>query len=77
MFWLAVIGGGLIAFHAMLLLILWSRRRRLENKKEFGALVFPRLEVFLLLLALPSICQASSTLIRGKAPLSAFVKIYF
>ncbi|XP_020584958.1 uncharacterized protein LOC110027752 isoform X2 [Phalaenopsis equestris] len=66
-FWLAVIGGGLIALHAILLLILRSRRTRLEKKKEFGALVCPRFEIFLLLLALPSICQASSTLIRGQS----------
>ncbi|PKU69057.1 uncharacterized protein LOC110110061 isoform X2 [Dendrobium catenatum] len=67
MFWLAVIGGGLIALHVIFLLILRLRRRCLEKKNEFGALVCPRLEIFLLLLALPSICQASSTLIRGRS----------
>lgn len=67
MFWLAAIVSGLIVLHAIFLLILRSRRRRLEEKKELGALVCPRLEVFILVLALPSICQASSTLIRGRS----------
>ncbi|KAK8970883.1 hypothetical protein KSP40_PGU018306 [Platanthera guangdongensis] len=68
MFWLAVIAGGLIVLHAIFLLILRSRRRKLEEQKELGALVCPRLEVFILVLAFPSICQASSTLIRGGSP---------
>ncbi|KAG0464201.1 hypothetical protein HPP92_020270 [Vanilla planifolia] len=75
MFWLAIIGGGFMALHAIIFLILRLRNRRVEKKKEIGALAFPRFEIFLLLLALPSICQASSTLIRGRSTAGVAVGI--
>ncbi|PKA64593.1 hypothetical protein AXF42_Ash007339 [Apostasia shenzhenica] len=67
MFWLAVIGGGLVALHFIFLLMLRFKRKRMEKQKEFGALVLPRFEIILLLLANPCICQASATLIRGQS----------
>ncbi|XP_020264836.1 uncharacterized protein LOC109840557 isoform X2 [Asparagus officinalis] len=67
MFWLAVIGGGLMVLHAVLLLISKLKRKKSEEQKEFGALVFPRFEIFLLILALPCICQASAAIIKGRS----------
>jgi hypothetical protein len=65
MFWLAVICGGLLVLHAFLLIILKFRKRNSEKPGIYGALVFPRFEIFLLFLALPGICKASSGLIKG------------
>lgn len=66
MFWLAVFAGGLVLLHAAVLWTLKFRRKNSEKQKEFGALVFPRLEIFLIFLALPCTCQASVAIIRGK-----------
>ncbi|URE16713.1 transposon protein [Musa troglodytarum] len=66
MFWLAIFGGGLIFLHVVILCIL-KLRKNIEKQKEFGALVFPRFEIFLILLALPCICQASAAIIKGRA----------
>ncbi|KAI5407113.1 hypothetical protein KIW84_053389 [Lathyrus oleraceus] len=65
MFWLVVICGGLMVLHAFLLIILKFRKRNSEKQRMYGALIFPRFEIFLLFLALPAICKASSGLIRG------------
>lgn len=65
MFWLAVIGGGLVLLHATILFVLRLRKNDSEKQRDFGALVFPRFEVFLIILALPCVCQASAALIRG------------
>ncbi|CAL5203314.1 unnamed protein product [Lathyrus oleraceus] len=65
MFWLVVICGGLMVLHAFLLIILKFRKRNSEKQRMYGALIFPRFEIFLLFLALPGICKASSGLIRG------------
>ncbi|KAL4634075.1 hypothetical protein ACB092_04G171100 [Castanea dentata] len=62
MFWLAIIGGCLILLHALLLAILKFRK---QKQSGYGLLTFPRFEIFLVNLALPSICEASSALIRG------------
>ncbi|XP_050258020.1 uncharacterized protein LOC126703144 [Quercus robur] len=62
MFWLAIIGGSLILLHALLLAILKFRK---QKQRGYGLLTFPRFEIFLVNLALPSICEASSALIRG------------
>ncbi|XP_075660538.1 uncharacterized protein LOC142630426 isoform X3 [Castanea sativa] len=62
MFWLAIIGGSLILLHALLLAILKFRK---QKQSGYGLLTFPRFEIFLVNLALPSICEASSALIRG------------
>ncbi|KAL0417123.1 UNVERIFIED_CONTAM: hypothetical protein Slati_3544200 [Sesamum latifolium] len=64
MFWLAVIGGSLILLHALLLMILKFRKQNKE-KQSYGALIFPRFEIFLLILALPCFCEASAALIQG------------
>ncbi|KAF9624515.1 hypothetical protein IFM89_011628 [Coptis chinensis] len=65
MFWLAVIGGSLMLLHAMLLFILRCRRKSSEEQNSYGALVLPRFEIFLVILALPSLCQASMALVKG------------
>ncbi|KAK1280027.1 hypothetical protein QJS04_geneDACA002794 [Acorus gramineus] len=65
MFWLAVIGGSLILLHALLVLILRFRRKDSEKEINYGALVVPRFEIFLTLLALPCISQASTAIVRG------------
>lgn len=65
MFWLGIIGGGLMVLHGLILFVIKLRRKKLGNRIEFGALVFPRFEIFLLFLALPCICQASAAIIRG------------
>lgn len=67
MFWLAVIGGSLILLHAWVLLVLKLRKDR-EKKWSYGALVFPRFEIFLTILAIPSICKASVNIVKGGSP---------
>ncbi|XP_004501911.1 uncharacterized protein [Cicer arietinum] len=74
-FWLAVICGGLMVLHAFLLIILKFRKRNSERHRTYGALIFPRFEIFLLFLALPGVCKASSGLIRGGAPSAMAVGI--
>ncbi|KAK2663734.1 hypothetical protein Ddye_002308 [Dipteronia dyeriana] len=64
MFWLAVIGGSLVLLHILLLLILKFRKRNYEKQRGYGALTFPRFEIFLVILALPCICKASAALLR-------------
>jgi hypothetical protein len=65
MFWLAIIGGSLILLHALLLVILKFRKKNSEKQKGYGALTFPRFEIFLIILSLPCVCEASAGLIRG------------
>ncbi|KAG1347025.1 hypothetical protein COCNU_06G008540 [Cocos nucifera] len=77
MFWLAVFGGGLVLLHAAILWILKFRRKKSEKQREFGALVFPRFEIFLIFLALPCTCQASAAIIRGKTTGGVVVGIAF
>ncbi|KAF8399728.1 hypothetical protein HHK36_015599 [Tetracentron sinense] len=64
MFWLAVIGGSLMLLHALVLSTLKLRMKNSERHR-YGALVLPRFEIFLIILALPCICQASEALIKG------------
>lgn len=64
MFWLAVIGGSLILLHALVLFVLRLRKDR-EKKWSYGALVFPRFEIFLTILAIPCICKASVNVVKG------------
>uniref|UniRef100_A0A7N2MPF1 Uncharacterized protein n=1 Tax=Quercus lobata TaxID=97700 RepID=A0A7N2MPF1_QUELO len=74
MFWLAIIGGGLINVHALLLLILNLKKKNSEEQRDYGALTSPRFEIIIVNLALTSICQASAALIRGhEAPLSFYL----
>ncbi|KAJ1264399.1 hypothetical protein BS78_09G260200 [Paspalum vaginatum] len=63
MFWLGVIGGGLILLHLLALLYLKLRYR--DREHGYGALVLPRLEIMVAILALPCISQAAAALIRG------------
>ncbi|PPD72156.1 hypothetical protein GOBAR_DD30938 [Gossypium barbadense] len=65
MFWLAVIGGSLILLHAFLFFILKYKKRDSEKQGSYGALIFPRFEIFLVIVALPCICQAAAALIAG------------
>ncbi|GJN22115.1 hypothetical protein PR202_gb09651 [Eleusine coracana subsp. coracana] len=73
MLWLGVIGGGLILAHAVTLAYLKLRYKRggraeqhEETRKGYGALVFPRLEMMVVILAMPCISQAAATMIsRG------------
>lgn len=65
MFWLAVLGGSWLLLHVLLLLILKFRKTNTEKQKIYGALVFPRFEIFLIILALPCVCEASAALLKG------------
>ncbi|XP_075660429.1 uncharacterized protein LOC142630329 isoform X1 [Castanea sativa] len=65
MFCLAIIGGSFILLHALLLVILKFRKKNTEKQRGYGVLTFPRFEIFLIILALPCICEASASLIRG------------
>ncbi|KAL4634078.1 hypothetical protein ACB092_04G171400 [Castanea dentata] len=73
MFWLAIIGGTFIQLHALLLVILKLRKRNSEMQRGYGVLTFPRFEIFLVNLALPCICEASASLIRGGTALGIVV----
>ncbi|KAL4274505.1 uncharacterized protein LOC107622163 [Arachis ipaensis] len=75
MFWLAVICGGLLVLHALLLMILKYGKRNSDKPRAYGALIFPRFEIFLVVLALPAICKASSDLISGGGPSAMAVGI--
>lgn len=75
MFWLAVIGGSLIVVHLFLLLVLKFRRNNLKVK-FYGALVFPRFELFLMMLAVPCFCYASAVVIKGGL-LTSFTVFFF
>lgn len=67
MFWLALIAGTLVLLHILLLSLLKLRKKSPESSSAgFGALTFPRLEIFLLILAFPCLSQVSSALLKGK-----------
>lgn len=67
MFWLALIGGSLILLHALLLFVLKLRKTKAEKKKVYGALIIPRFEIFLVILALPCVCESSAAIIKGSS----------
>ncbi|KHG01058.1 hypothetical protein F383_23226 [Gossypium arboreum] len=75
MFWLAVIGGSLILLHAFLFFILKYKKRDSEKQGSYGALIFPRFEIFLVIVALPCICQAAAALVAGGTPSGVVVGI--
>ncbi|MBA0690101.1 hypothetical protein Goari_007797, partial [Gossypium aridum] len=75
MFWLAVIGGSLILLHAFLFFILKYKKRDSEKQGSYGALICPRFEIFLIIVALPCICQAAAALIAGGTPSGVVVGI--
>ncbi|KAF4362713.1 hypothetical protein G4B88_018331 [Cannabis sativa] len=65
MFWLALIGGGLVFLHVLLIFILKIRKKSTENQKGYGALTFLRFEIFLIILALPCLSEVSAALVKG------------
>uniref|UniRef100_A0A7N2MPI4 Uncharacterized protein n=3 Tax=Quercus lobata TaxID=97700 RepID=A0A7N2MPI4_QUELO len=69
MFWLAIIGGGLINLHALLLLFLKLK------KKDYGVHTFSRFEIVMVNLALPAISKSSAGLIRGRTALGTAVGV--
>ncbi|XVF54085.1 hypothetical protein PTKIN_Ptkin05aG0152700 [Pterospermum kingtungense] len=75
LFWLAVIGGSLILLHAFLFFVLKCKKKDCEKQGSYGALIFPRFEIFLVILALPCICQASAALVAGGTPSGVVVGI--
>uniref|UniRef100_A0A0D9WKK1 Bacterial Ig-like domain-containing protein n=1 Tax=Leersia perrieri TaxID=77586 RepID=A0A0D9WKK1_9ORYZ len=75
-FWLAVIGGAIVLLHAAVLVYLKVRhyhRRRVRRRENdggeavigYGALVLPRAELMVAVLAMPCVSQAAAALIRG------------
>ncbi|XP_073141458.1 uncharacterized protein [Henckelia pumila] len=64
MFWLAVIGGSLMLLHALLLLVLKFKSKDVP-KWSYGASVFPRFEIFLLVLSLPGFSGSSAAIVKG------------
>ncbi|XP_056686161.1 uncharacterized protein [Spinacia oleracea] len=74
MFWLAIIGGSLIILHIFLLLVL-KLRRNSSRVKTYGALVLPRFEIFLIILAVPCICFASAVIIKGKTTAGTIIGV--
>ncbi|KAJ0459216.1 hypothetical protein HanLR1_Chr16g0607491 [Helianthus annuus] len=64
MFWLAVMSGGLIVLHILVLIILKLRKKK-ENDNTYVSLIFPRFEVFLVILAVPCVSAASAALLKG------------
>uniref|UniRef100_A0A0A8XPT7 TRP C-terminal domain-containing protein n=1 Tax=Arundo donax TaxID=35708 RepID=A0A0A8XPT7_ARUDO len=63
MFWLGVIGGSLILVHALTLVYLKLRYK--DKEQRHGALVLPRFEIMVVILAMPCVSQAAAALIRG------------
>ncbi|GKC11471.1 hypothetical protein Tco_1008253, partial [Tanacetum coccineum] len=64
MFWLAVICGGLIILHILFILILKLRKKK-EKESTTVSVIFPRFEVFLVILAVPCVSAASASLLKG------------
>uniref|UniRef100_A0A1D1YIJ6 Glutathione transport system permease protein gsiD n=1 Tax=Anthurium amnicola TaxID=1678845 RepID=A0A1D1YIJ6_9ARAE len=77
MFWLAIIGGGLMVIHAVILFTLKFRRKNSDGQNNYGSVVFPRFEIFLIFLALPCVCQASSAIIEGHSTGGIILGILF
>ncbi|XP_023519336.1 uncharacterized protein LOC111782764 isoform X2 [Cucurbita pepo subsp. pepo] len=67
MFWFGVFAGSLIFLHALFLLIMKCRKKIYNTQGSYGALTFPRFEIFLAFVALPSMSMASGALFRGGA----------
>lgn len=65
--WLALIGSELVIVHIFLFLVSKFGKRSTEKQKNYGALVLPSFEIFLLILALPCLWQASATILKGNS----------
>ncbi|KAI3761371.1 hypothetical protein L1987_51785 [Smallanthus sonchifolius] len=63
-FWLAVMSGGLIILHILFLLILKLRKKK-EKENTYVSVIFPRFEIFLVILAVPCVSAASASLLKG------------
>ncbi|KAL8230608.1 hypothetical protein R6Q57_000386 [Mikania cordata] len=64
MFWLAVMSGGLIILHILFLLILKLRKKK-QKESTYASILFPRFEIFLVILAVPCVSAASASLLKG------------
>ncbi|PWA81168.1 hypothetical protein CTI12_AA189050 [Artemisia annua] len=64
MFWLAVICGGLIILHILFILILKLRKKK-DKESTIVSVIFPRFEVFLVILSVPCVSAASASLLKG------------
>ncbi|KAK1433829.1 hypothetical protein QVD17_10747 [Tagetes erecta] len=64
MFWLAVMSGGLIILHILFLLVLKLRKKK-EKENTYVSVIFPRFEIFLVILAVPCVSAASASLLKG------------
>lgn len=58
--WLALIGSELVIVHIFLFLVSKFGKRSTEKQKNYGALVLPSFEIFLLILALPCLLPGIS-----------------
>ncbi|KAK9066471.1 hypothetical protein SSX86_013793 [Deinandra increscens subsp. villosa] len=64
MFWLAVMSGSLIVLHILFLIILKLRKKK-EKENSYVSVIFPRFEIFLVILAVPCVSAASASLLKG------------
>ncbi|MFS7971751.1 putative bacterial Ig-like domain 12 [Helianthus anomalus] len=72
MFWLAVMSGSLIILHILFLLILKLRKKK-EKENTYVSVIFPRFEIFLVILAVPCVSAASASLLKGGSALAITV----
>ncbi|XP_076960510.1 uncharacterized protein LOC143636915 [Bidens hawaiensis] len=63
MFWLAVMSGGLIILHILFLIILKLRKKK-EKENTYVSVIFPRFEIFLVILAVPCVSAAAASLLK-------------
>ncbi|XP_076922661.1 uncharacterized protein LOC143584511 [Bidens hawaiensis] len=63
MFWLAVMSGGLIILHVLFLIILKLRKKK-EKENTYVSVIFPRFEIFLVILAVPCVSAAAASLLK-------------
>ncbi|KGN64322.1 uncharacterized protein LOC101203522 isoform X2 [Cucumis sativus] len=67
MFWFGIFAGSLIFLHALFLFIMKCRKKIYNTQGSYGALTFPRFEIFITFVALASMSMASGVLFRGGA----------
>ncbi|XP_038894141.1 uncharacterized protein LOC120082862 isoform X2 [Benincasa hispida] len=67
MFWFGIFAGSLIFLHALFLFIMKCRKKIYNTRGSYGALTFPRFEIFITFVVLPSMSMASGALFRGGA----------
>lgn len=74
-FWFGIFAGSLIFLHALFLFIMKCRKKIYNTQGSYGALTFPRFEIFLTFVALPSMSMASGALFRGGALAAVIVGV--